>query len=269
VKRQSVLSRASLILVFCFRLGGADSAEPARREWTVDGVVREALVAVPDDADSKLAPVVFAFHGHGGTMRNAARTFRMHEIWPESITVCMQGLKTPGKLTDPEGKKPGWQSTKGDQMDRDLSFFDAVLASLKQDYKVDETRIYSTGHSNGGAFTYLLWAERHDVFAAMAPSGAAAIRFQASLKPKPMLHVSGENDPLVKYQWQRNTIEYVKTLNECGAGTPWEATCTVFSSKIGCPVVTYVTAQGHKFPAEAPPLIVKFFKEHAKRQVSR
>ncbi len=245
------------------------AAEPERREWTVESAIREALIAAPENADSQSVPLVFVFHGHGGTMKHAARTFRIHELWPEAITVYMQGLKTPGKLTDPDGTKPGWQSSQGDQMDRDLEFFDAVLTSLKQDYKVDEQRIYSTGHSNGGAFTYLLWAERHDVFAAMAPSGAAAIRFQQSLKPKPMLHVAGENDPLVKYVWQTNTIEYVKTLNECGEGSPWEKSCTLFPSKIDCPVVTFVTSQGHKFPPEAPPLIVRFFKEHARTEASR
>jgi polyhydroxybutyrate depolymerase len=31
---------------------------------------------------------------------------------------------------------------------------------MKQDYRVDEQRIYATGHSKGGAFTYLLWAAR-------------------------------------------------------------------------------------------------------------
>ncbi|MEI9864297.1 MAG: hypothetical protein WDN00_07025 [Limisphaerales bacterium] len=45
-----------------------------------------------------------------------------------------------------------------------MKFFDAVLARLKQDYKVDAKRIYCTGHSNGGGFTYLLWLARGDVF---------------------------------------------------------------------------------------------------------
>ena len=67
--------------------------------------------------------------------------------------------------------------------------------------KVDEKRIYSTGHSNGGAFTYLLWAERGDVFAAMAPSAAVRRKFDR-LKPKPVMHLAGEKDALVKYQWQ-------------------------------------------------------------------
>ncbi len=67
------------------------AAEPARREWTVEGIRREALVAVPDSASSMPTPVVFAFHGHGGTMRHAARSFRFHEQWSEAIVVYMQG----------------------------------------------------------------------------------------------------------------------------------------------------------------------------------
>jgi polyhydroxybutyrate depolymerase len=195
-------------------------------------------------------------------MRQVARSFRIHELWDEAIVVYMQGLNTPGQLTDPEGKRPGWQKEKGDQKDRDLKFFDEVLKSLKQDYKVDEKRIFSTGHSNGGGFTYLLWSERPDVFSAFAPSGSAALKVKNNLKPKPMLHIAGDNDPLVKYAWQTMMIDSVKKTNQCEEGQPWEEKCTQFPSKIGAPVITFVTSQGHKFPAEAPALIVKFFKQY-------
>ena len=103
---------------------------------------------------------------------DAARSFGYHTLWPEAIVVYMQGLPTPGK-TDPDGKQPGWQRLAGDQQDRDFKFFDAVLADLKKDYKVDAKRVYATGHSNGGGFTYLLWSTRGDIFAAMGPSAAA------------------------------------------------------------------------------------------------
>jgi polyhydroxybutyrate depolymerase len=205
---------------------------------------------------------VFVFHGHGGNMRQVSRSFRIHELWSEAIVVYMQGLNTPGQLTDPEGKRPGWQKEKGDQKDRDLKFFDEVLKSLKQDCKVDEKRIFSTGHSNGGGFTYLLWSERPDVFAAFAPSGSAALKVKNNLKPKPMLHIAGDNDPLVKYAWQTMMIDSVKKTNQCEEGQPWEQKCTQFPSKIGAPVITFVTSQGHKFPPEAPALIVKFFKQY-------
>ncbi len=240
---------------------------PVRRTWMIDGVAREALVQVPATTKTQAAPVVFAFHGHGGTMNNAARTFRYHALWPEAIVVYMQGLNTPGRLTDPEGKKPGWQPNVGDQGDRDLKFFDAVLASLRADYRVDDKRIYSTGHSNGGGFTYLLWAARGEVFAAMAPSASAAgVRQLSALKPKPVLHVAGEKDELVKFAWQQQTIAALKKVNQCaaGVGEPWEKIATKFTSSLGAPVVTYIHPGTHAFPAAAPALIVAFFKQHAR-----
>lgn len=258
------LTAALLFLVCVASAIPTTAAEPARREWMVDGVAREGLVYVPDGAKAAPAPVVFTFHGHGGTMRHAAATFAFHKHWPEAIVVYLQGLNTPGRLTDPEGKKPGWQSGAGDQADRDLKFFDAVLASFKKDYMVDEKRIYSTGHSNGGAFTYLLWAERGDVFAAVAPSAAVGARQLKDLKPKPVLHVAGENDELVKFQWQKLMLDRVKKLNGVDEGKEWEKSCTWFSSKTGTPVVAYIHSGTHKYPPEAPPIIVKFFKEQVK-----
>jgi polyhydroxybutyrate depolymerase len=241
------------------------AADPlARREWTVDGVVRQALVCVPAQASTNARPVVFAFHGHGGSMQKAARSFAYHREWPEAIVVYPQGLKTPGRLTDPDGKRPGWQNAAGDQGDRDLKFFDAMLASLKADYRVDEKRIYATGHSNGGGFTYLLWAARGDQFAAFGPSAAAAARNLGKLKPKPVLHVAGQDDQLVKFAWQKLTMDALRRLNECGEGKEWGKWCTEYPSRIGSPVVTFIHPGTHQFPADAPAAIVRFFKEHAK-----
>jgi polyhydroxybutyrate depolymerase len=236
-----------------------------RWEFKVDNVAREALVYLPADAKEKPAPVVFVFHGHGGMARNIVRNFAINQRWPEAISVYMQGLNTPGRLTDPQGKAPGWQKTRGDQQDRDLKFFDAVLARLKHDCKVDEKHIFATGHSNGGGFTYVLWAERGDTFAAVAPSSGIAAENLLRLKPKPAMHLAGENDPLVKFEWQQRCIEAIRKLNGCAAdGKPWQKYCTVYPSKTGAPVVTFIHPGGHALPASAPPTIVKFFQEYSR-----
>lgn len=239
---------------------------PTERSWTVEGVTRQALIYVPPKAKTEKAPVVFVFHGHGGSMRNADRSFGMENQWPEAIVVYMQGLNTPGQLTDPSGLRPGWQKDKGDQNDRDLKFFDAVYASLKADYKVDESRVFATGHSNGGGFTYLLWAARGDIFRAVAPSSAAPSRGSRDLKPKPALHLAGTNDPLVRYTWQQATIARIKQVDSCDPiGKEWAKSGplvgTEYASKTGNPVVTLIHPGGHVIPREAPALIVKFFKE--------
>ena len=234
------------------------------KDWMVDGVRREALMHVPEVRLGERMPVVFAFHGHGGNMRNAVRSFRMDEVWPEALVVCMQGLPTPGKLTDPEGKKNGWQSGMDAQGNRDLKFFDAVFATLKAEHAVDEDRVYAMGHSNGGGFTYLLWAERGELFAAMGPSGSAARQSLGSLKPKPVIHVAGEGDPLVKFSWQKSMMEALRVMNQCGPGEAWDqdANCTLYPSAIGMPVVTAIHPGGHEYPKGAPGVIAKFFKQH-------
>jgi len=247
----------------------AAAAEPAhkRLELTVDGTPRLAMLFVPEAATKEATPVIFAFHGHGGSATSASRTFDYQKEWPEAITVYMQGLPAPGK-TDPEGKKNGWQKTVGDLGDRDLKFFDAVLASLKKDYKVDESRVYATGFSNGGGFTYVLWEGRPDVFAAVAPA-AGVMREAKTLKPMPAMCIAGDKDHIAPYALQQKMMDAVKKVNGCAEkGEEWakpaSGACTLYSSSGGTPLVTYIFPGGHQFPDDAPALIVKFFKEHPK-----
>ena len=241
---------------------GAPLDGPQPMDFTVDGIVRSALVYAQPGAKSEPLPVVFVFHGHGGTSRNAVGTFGINRLWPEAISVYPQGLNTPGKLTDPEGKRSGWQANVGDQSDRDLHFFDAMLAQLKKDFPVDPKRIYCTGHSNGAGFTYLLWLARPEVFAAVAPcSGAAA--YTAQLTPKPAMILGGQNDPLVKSEWQELMMDAVRKINGCDpTGVSWESGGTLYPSKGGTPLVTFIYPGGHTMDTAEPALIVRFFHEH-------
>jgi polyhydroxybutyrate depolymerase len=235
--------------------------------WKVGDLERRALVHVPKSADipEAGAPLVFVFHGHGGNPRNVARGFAIHQHWPEAVVVYPEGLPTPGLLTDPEGKKPGWQMTAGVEGDRDLAFFDAMLASLTKKHRIDANRIYSTGHSNGGGFTYLLWQVRHERLAAVAPS-AAGIRNARDLKPLPAMHLAGEKDPLVRYAVQERVMEAIREANGCRKeGKPWAERCTIYESERGSPVVTYIHPGGHEFISDSAKLIVRFFKEHQRK----
>ncbi|OWK46639.1 esterase [Fimbriiglobus ruber] len=243
-----------------------DPPKLKKMTWKVGDVTREALVYAPTSPEKK-RPLIFAFHGHGGRAEYAARKFAFHQHWPEAVCVYPQGLPTAVPVLDPAGKMPGWQKFVGDQKDRDLEFFDAMLKTMTADYMIEEKRVYSAGHSNGGFFTYVLCAAWGDTFAAVAPVAAAvSVRDFKNQKPLPVLHVAGEKDRIVNFAGQERTIEQVRKLNGCDAqGKPAGKLCTEYSSRTGPPVVTYIHPGGHEIPDGAPERIVQFFKEQVRK----
>ena len=231
-------------------------------ELTVDGVQRTALVYAPGVTAGKAMPLVFVFHGHGGKSAQAVGAFGINRRWPEAISVYPQGLNIPS-ITDPDGVRAGWQHAVGEVADRDLHFFDALLARLEKDYPVDAKRIYATGHSNGGGFTYLLWKARPEIFAAVAPCSAAA-KYSPELTPKPVLICGGKGDPIVKFESQEQEVNALQKVNGCDPrGAPWaDGRATLYPSKDGTPLTTFFYEGGHAMTPEEPDLIVKFFQEH-------
>ena len=83
-----------------------------------------------------------------------------------------QGLPTVGQLTDPEGRRPGWQHVPSGEGGRDLKFVDVMLAWARKERRVDAARVFAAGHSNGGSMVYVLWAARAREFTAFAPSSS-------------------------------------------------------------------------------------------------
>jgi polyhydroxybutyrate depolymerase len=263
-----LLPIAAITLFHCCAQA-ADEPAPASQSWQVDGVSRTALVYVPVDARTKETPLIFDFHGHGGSAAGVAKQHGIHKLWPEAICVYMQGLPIATRA-DPEGKKPGWQFNAGGKNDRDLNFFDAVLASMKKDFKVDPKRVYCTGHSNGGFFTYVLWGSRGDVFAAVAPVAAFSAGGFKDFKALPAMHIAGEMDEIVPLAAQTKAMEAIRKLNHCDdTGKPWansgKLIGTLYPSDKGAPFVAVLHPGGHPYPPEAAELIVKFFKEQVKK----
>jgi polyhydroxybutyrate depolymerase len=232
-------------------------------DWTVDGSKRQALVFSPKPTTSAIKhPVVFAFHGHGGNMQAASQGMHFQTLWPEAIVVYPQGLPTSTPVDQP-GMYPGWQTEAGQHGDRDLKFFDAMLATIRQKFSVDESRIYSTGFSNGGVFSYLLWAARGTIIAAI---GECAGRLYPSTHPgdpRSVLAIAGQADTVDPFALQQQSIETARQVdNATGAGQPCGPVCTLFPSTTHTPVMTFIHPGGHVYPPWASQAIVKFFEAH-------
>jgi len=243
-----------------------DRCKGIRMSWTVAGRQREALVFPPaSNAPAGRHPLLFAWHGHGGTMQSAEQDMRFETLWPEAIVVYPQGLKA-------EDNRYGWQKELGVDGDRGLKFFDTMLAALRQNYAVDEERIYTTGFSNGTGFTYLLWAERGEKLAAIgAVSGVLSKSEQHKpIQPRALISIAGEqgNAP----DAVRETIQRATEINEAGprepcdvpSGAPVNTKCHVYPSTKHTPVKQITHPDGHQYFSWEPPEIVKFFQNHKK-----
>ena len=235
---------------------GAGSASAQVMRWQVEGETREGIVyARPASREGEDRPVVLSFHGRGDTMQNFQYT-DVHVAWPEAVVVYFQGLPTGGGL-------PGWQAGRGADNDRDLKLVDVALAWLRETYSVDDDRVYATGFSNGGMFTYLLWAERPGIFAAYAPvAGRLRLAVQPT-QPRPIFHVAGRRDRQVEFADQEAAIANAVDVNgvadattSCGDG------CTLYGSEEAAPVMSWLHPGGHVYPRDTSERIVSFFRDH-------
>jgi polyhydroxybutyrate depolymerase len=235
----------------------ADTIEMMR--WKVDGVDRQALVYSPA-ADTGKTPVIFVFHGHGDNVGGSAHRMDIQDAWPEAIVVYMQGLPTISAI-DPAGKLPGWQREPGDNGDRDLRFFDAVLVTLHEKFPVDNHRIYAMGFSNGAIFTYVLWGERANIFAAFAPCSGKIFPAVRLTEPKPVFIVAGAVDKLVVARDRDAAIKTARQLNGAtGKGDACGPGCAVYRTTKTAEVRVLIHPGGHLYPPQISPEIVSFFK---------
>ncbi len=239
-------------------------ATTKRVAWDVDGVEREALVVVPAGKPPEAGwPMVFAFHGHGGNMRNTMRRFAVHTHWPKCVAVYMQGIPGVVGIVDKEGKKTGWQKNAGDVGDRDLKFYDVALKDLLKRLKVDANRVYAMGHSNGSRFANVLWVTRGDTLAAICSSGGQGGRLIRQAKPKSIFVIAGEKDRLVPYAGQMLSVRMIRRLLATDSDTAKkDGLLTVEPGKDDLELVTYLHPGGHAFPVDVMPHVVKFFQRH-------
>jgi predicted peptidase len=88
-----------------------------------------------------------------------------------------------------------------------------VLRLVKQQYKIDENRVYLMGHSLGAIGTWKLAPKYPDIWAAIAPiSGSGAPATLERIRHIPEIIVHGDSDPTVNVQGSRAMVAKLKEL---------------------------------------------------------
>ena len=112
----------------------------------------------------KAYPLVFNFHGGGMTMAEQMLYTQMNRAADRHgfIVVYPAGIKQDWNV--------GFGMSYLDGTD-DIGFTTALLARLKQDYRIDGERVYAAGLSRGGFFALRIAAELPQLFTAVASVG--------------------------------------------------------------------------------------------------
>lgn len=228
----------------------------------VHGTTRTAVLAVPTDL-SHPVPLLFAFHGHGGTGAALDRQMGFEKLWPQAIVVYPNGLTGHATPQDPQGLKTGWQGVAGQGGDADLHFYDALLSDLESKLPVDRSRIYLMGHSNGSFLVSLLRNERGQAIAATANSSGQPTRLIPTDPVRSMFMSMGQFDATVPYAQQKKAVPLATAhLGVDPATAKVDGFLTTETGPNGIELSVYDYPGGHKPPPELPGLIVAFFQRH-------
>jgi polyhydroxybutyrate depolymerase len=187
----------------------------------------------------------------------AARRYRIPAAWPQAIVVYPQGLPTMTSL-DPKGSNNGWE-VRASESNKDVQFFDEMLKSIENKYKVNKSKIFVMGHSNGGFFSYTLWALRANEIAGFGVFEGSKFLGVNLTVPKPLFVTIGDQDPLVPPKKQRDSMQAAIDLDGGSSGTPAGANETLFKGKQ--PVMLWAYHGGHDFQRDAVQPMVDFWKK--------
>jgi polyhydroxybutyrate depolymerase len=146
-------------------------------------------------------PLVLAFHGGGGRGAGFDRQ-------TTASTFNRAADRLGFVVAYPEGVNKGWNDgrTAAGVLARtdvdDLGFVAALIDRLVRDERVDPARVFATGISNGGIFSYRLACDLSDKVAAIAPVAANMAAPATGCHPRKavaVLAMNGTRDPLVPF----------------------------------------------------------------------
>ena len=197
----AVISAALVLVTLRLPAQVKPNKDTLTRTITVGELTRKYSLHVPPQrAAEHPAALVLVFHGGGGTAAQIERQTKFSDLADrEGFLVAY-----------PEGVDKGWNDGRGskevtaqrDNID-DIGFVAALIDDVAKAHKLDASRVFATGISNGGIFSHHLAANLSLRIAAIAPvvggmSESTSAKF-APDRPVSVLILQGTADTLVPY----------------------------------------------------------------------
>lgn len=161
----------------------------------IDAIERSYSVQIPSSYNGKdKMPLLFVLHGGGGNGKNMINFTSFSKLCEKEGFITVY----------PDGHNKQWNDARdflSSKVD-DVKFFKMILDQISNEYRVDRSRVYAVGISNGAMMCYTLGCRISECFAAIA---AIAGNLPEKLKnekpnsPISVMIINGTEDPLVPY----------------------------------------------------------------------
>lgn len=176
------MKRLSLILFVLISLSTTFQAETL----IVDNTTRDYIVYAPKNLGSQ-RPLLISCHG-----MNQDAGYQKGMLQIEAIADTAKFV-----TVFPNGINRGWDISG----DRDLRFVQAIIDEMAAKYDIDRNRVYLSGFSMGGMFTYHAMNRMADKIAAFAPISGYPMGggVYTSSRPVPIIHTHGTTDDVVGF----------------------------------------------------------------------
>ncbi len=166
----------------------------------VNGRERSYLAYIPASYDGTRAlPLLFVFHGFASSPENIMSMADFNPLADEQGFIVIY----PRASEQPAQWFTGVSLLRPFDDDRDVQFFDALLADLASQWCVDAQRVYVVGFSMGGGMAYRLACERAERIAAFGTVAGAFSNIPngcAPERPVPVMALHGLADRVVPFE---------------------------------------------------------------------
>jgi len=205
-------------------LKGSDLVKAELFEQRVlhNGEEREYFLYVPDSYNENTEyPVLLNFHGFGGNAKdyiNYESDFRDVAEQEGVILVYPQGSLLSG--FSHWNAAPMAEDNKSNT--DDIGFIELLIRNLQQDLSVDPNRIYATGFSNGGMFSYALGCFTEGLIAGVAAVSGLQLNLEdcSPSHPISVLIAHSTTDDVIPYTGSSDvasvdeTVSFWRTANQ-------------------------------------------------------
>ncbi|MDG1509901.1 MAG: hypothetical protein P8Q53_09010 [Flavobacteriaceae bacterium] len=171
------------------------------KQLVVNNTNREYIIYVPENfTGSSSLPLLLSFHGLSSNMNINYDYTNFDELAERENFIVVH----------PNGIDNRW--TVSATNNPDIDFIEALLNQLENDYNIASNRIYSTGMSNGGNFSFTLACGLNDRIAAIA--SVTGLMLQMAIgdcipsRPLALLHIHGTEDLIANYAFVQGGLDF-------------------------------------------------------------